>query len=124
MARSLSSREISANRISAYTPDMFTVVIFRVMGAPGTGKTTVIKYPTQQILILLYCYLDQFINLVSGASFQVGMGLHPCTSEVEKTLPFEFCGRSVTLIDTPGFNDTTQSDTVILQRISDYLAKQ
>ncbi|KAF9465618.1 P-loop containing nucleoside triphosphate hydrolase protein, partial [Collybia nuda] len=75
------------------------------MGATGTGKTT-------------------FINLISGSSLRVGKGLHSCTSEVETTLPFELRGRGITLIDTPGFNDTTESDTTILKRISEYLTKQ
>ncbi|KAF9461785.1 P-loop containing nucleoside triphosphate hydrolase protein [Collybia nuda] len=75
------------------------------MGATGTGKTT-------------------FINLVSGSSLRVGMGLHSCTSEVETTPPFELWGHDVTLIDTPGFNDTTESDTTILKRISECLIKQ
>ncbi|KAF9465619.1 hypothetical protein BDZ94DRAFT_1346171 [Collybia nuda] len=79
--------------------------IIAVMGATGTGKTT-------------------FINLVSGSNLRVGTGLHSCTSEVETALPFVLYGRNITLIDTPGFNDTTESDTTILKRISDFLAKQ
>lgn len=66
----------------------------------------------------------QFINLISGSNLRVGMGLDSCTSEVETSLPFTLGGRHVILIDTPGFNDTTQSDTAILRLIADFLSKQ
>ncbi|KII85057.1 hypothetical protein PLICRDRAFT_178817 [Plicaturopsis crispa FD-325 SS-3] len=75
------------------------------MGATGTGKST-------------------FINLASGSSLGVGRGLHSCTSAVETALPFEVDGRWVTLIDTPGFDDTTTSDTEILKMISSFLGER
>jgi hypothetical protein len=91
------------------------------MGVTGSGKST-------------------FIKTASGNS-QVGVGhdLHSCnldtqhstsctlvanavivTSEVE---PFEFEheGHKIILIDTPGFNDTTRSETEVLKAIADYL---
>ncbi|KAH8795996.1 P-loop containing nucleoside triphosphate hydrolase protein [Flagelloscypha sp. PMI_526] len=74
-----------------------------VMGATGTGKTT-------------------FINLASGSNLEVGMGLESCTSEVQVTQPFALDGRSVTLIDTPGFDDTEKSDFDILNLISKHLS--
>jgi predicted GTPase len=37
-------------------------------------------------------------------------------------MPFEFDGRRVVLIDTPGFDDTNKSDTDILRMIAHYLA--
>jgi len=36
--------------------------------------------------------------------------------------PFALNGHTVTLIDTPGFDDTNRSDTDILKSISAYLA--
>ncbi|PPQ81007.1 hypothetical protein CVT25_014515 [Psilocybe cyanescens] len=75
----------------------------RVMGATGTGKTT-------------------FINLASGANLRVGRGLQSCTSKVQVAQSFELDGRSVTLIDTPGFDDTTKSDAEILRMIAVFLA--
>ncbi|EMD32135.1 hypothetical protein CERSUDRAFT_99815 [Gelatoporia subvermispora B] len=77
-------------------------VIVAVMGATGSGKTT-------------------FINLVSGANFVTNDGLRSCTAEVQTSKSFALLGRQVTLIDTPGFDDTTRSDTDILKVIADYL---
>ncbi|KAH8799269.1 P-loop containing nucleoside triphosphate hydrolase protein [Flagelloscypha sp. PMI_526] len=74
------------------------------MGATGTGKST-------------------FINLVSGSNLRIGTGLHSCTAEVQVGNSFELDGRSVTLIDTPGFDDTKMSELEILKLISDYLAQ-
>ncbi|KZP22858.1 hypothetical protein FIBSPDRAFT_930822 [Athelia psychrophila] len=78
--------------------------IIRVMGATGTGKST-------------------FINLVSGSKLRVGADLKSCTSDVEATAPFTFEGRKVVLFDTPGFDDTTKSDTDILIMVAESLAK-
>ncbi|KAG0705707.1 P-loop containing nucleoside triphosphate hydrolase protein, partial [Suillus ampliporus] len=75
-----------------------------VMGATGSGKST-------------------FINKASGSSLPVGRGLESCTSEVRTSRPFVVSGRLVTLIDTPGFDDTTRSDTDILSMIAAYLSK-
>ncbi|OAX43140.1 P-loop containing nucleoside triphosphate hydrolase protein [Rhizopogon vinicolor AM-OR11-026] len=71
------------------------------MGPSGSGKTT-------------------FINEASGSDFAVGKGLESCTSEVQATKPFILNGREVTLIDTPGFDDTNRSDTDILAMIGAY----
>ncbi|TCD63735.1 hypothetical protein EIP91_004986 [Steccherinum ochraceum] len=78
-------------------------IVIAVMGATGTGKST-------------------FINLVSGASLGVGSGLKSCTSEVGYSHAFEFAGRRIILIDTPGFDDTTKSDTDILKMIALHLS--
>ncbi|OAX30640.1 hypothetical protein K503DRAFT_806951, partial [Rhizopogon vinicolor AM-OR11-026] len=75
-----------------------------VMGATGSGKST-------------------FINKASGSSLPVGHGLESCTKEVQTSRPFVISGRFVTLIDTPGFDDTTRSDTDILSMIAAYLSK-
>lgn len=78
-------------------------VAIAVMGATGSGKTT-------------------FINKVSGSTLRIGRGLQSCTSVVQVAQPFELDGFSVTLIDTPGFDDTTKSDTDILRMIAAFLA--
>lgn len=63
----------------------------------------------------------QFINLVSGSHLPVSGGLKACTPEVQPGEPFDLDGRTVTLVDTPGFDDTAVSDTEILQKIRVYV---
>jgi predicted GTPase len=63
------------------------------------------------------------INESSGSDFAIGRGLESCTSEVQATKPFKLNGREVTLIDTPGFDDTSRSDTDILAMIGAYLSQ-
>jgi len=72
------------------------------MGATGSGKTT-------------------FINLISGSKLGIGNGLRSCTIDVQVAGSFDLDGRRVTLIDTPGFDDTTRSDTDILNEIASFL---
>ena len=43
-------------------------------------------------------------------SLYIGDGLHFCTSEIQASPKFTFGGRSVVLIDTPGFNDAVMVD--------------
>lgn len=64
----------------------------------------------------------QFINLASGSNLQVGASLESCTYEVQLAEEFTLDGRRVVLIDTPGFDDTTKSDTDVLRMISSFLA--
>ncbi|KAI0081635.1 hypothetical protein K474DRAFT_1635557 [Panus rudis PR-1116 ss-1] len=74
------------------------------MGPTGSGKST-------------------FANLASGTDlFPVSNSLKSCTETVERTTPFEVDGVSVTLIDTPGFDDSNLSDTEIFSRIAAYLS--
>ncbi|KAF9645063.1 hypothetical protein BDM02DRAFT_3156987 [Thelephora ganbajun] len=73
------------------------------MGATGCGKTT-------------------FINLASHSNLRVGTDLESCTPEVQLANEFTLDGRRVVLIDTPGFDDTTKSDTEILKNIATFLA--
>ena len=44
------------------------------------------------------------------------------TDKVQAAPPFDLDGRRVTLIDTPGFDDTNRSDTDILNMIAAFLA--
>ena len=50
------------------------------------------------------------------------MGLESCTAEVQLSDQFTLDRRRVVLIDTPGFDDTSKSDTEILQMIAAFLA--
>ncbi|KAJ6513035.1 P-loop containing nucleoside triphosphate hydrolase protein [Mycena sanguinolenta] len=73
------------------------------MGPTGSGKTS-------------------FINMLSGSNFRVGNSLQSCTNTVQVAPRFQLNGRWVTLIDTPGFDDTTRSDTEILTQIAAFVA--
>ncbi|TDL23892.1 hypothetical protein BD410DRAFT_720398 [Rickenella mellea] len=79
------------------------LLLSSVMGGTGSGKTT-------------------FINLLSGSELRVGWGLKSCTSTVQVSKPFELDDYVVTLIDTPGFDDTTRSDADILNMIATFFA--
>ena len=48
--------------------------------------------------------------------------MESCTAEVKLANEFILDGRPVTLIDTPGFDDTSKSDTEILRIIAAFLA--
>ena len=48
--------------------------------------------------------------------------MESCTAEVQLADEFILNGRAVTLIDTPGFDDTSKSDTEILKLIALFLA--
>lgn len=79
-------------------------ITIALMGATGTGKST-------------------FANLASGTwDLQVADNLKSCTTTVEHTKPFYLDGVPVTLIDTPGFDDSVVSDSDILKSIASYLA--
>ena len=64
----------------------------------------------------------KFINRVSGSSLRIGTGLESCTDEVHAVDAFALDGRPVVLIDTPGFDDSSKSDTEVLKLIAAYLA--
>ncbi|KDQ06928.1 hypothetical protein BOTBODRAFT_192749 [Botryobasidium botryosum FD-172 SS1] len=76
-----------------------------VMGPTGSGKTT-------------------FVNLASGSNMHVGMGLQSCTSAIQVAPPFALDDRQVTLIDTPGFDDTAKSDAQILEILATHLSQE
>ncbi|KAJ7928822.1 P-loop containing nucleoside triphosphate hydrolase protein [Mycena leptocephala] len=81
-----------------------TILPIAVTGPTGTGKTTL-------------------TNLLSGSNLRVGKGLRSCTSTIQVAPVFELDGQSIMLIDTPGFDDTSRSDTEILTEIAAFLAK-
>ncbi|PUU76908.1 P-loop containing nucleoside triphosphate hydrolase protein [Tuber borchii] len=78
-------------------------VIIAVMGVTGTGKS-------------------YFIREVSGISnVEVSSSLHSCTAEVQ-SYSFPYAGVKITLVDTPGFSDTTKSDTEVLTDICAWMS--
>ncbi|OCH88560.1 hypothetical protein OBBRIDRAFT_820126 [Obba rivulosa] len=76
-----------------------------VMGPTGAGKTS-------------------FINLAGGAQLQTSAGLESCTGKIQVAPPFSLDGYSVSLVDTPGFDDTTKSDAQILSIVSEYILSE
>ncbi|KDR68534.1 hypothetical protein GALMADRAFT_1034423 [Galerina marginata CBS 339.88] len=91
---------VSSTLTTVDTPEILSIA---VMGPTGTGKTS-------------------FINLLSGSNLRVGSELESCTSDVQISEPFELDSQVVTLIDTPGFDDTRLSDTNVLNMIAAYLS--
>ncbi|KZT01507.1 uncharacterized protein LAESUDRAFT_752575 [Laetiporus sulphureus 93-53] len=84
--------------------DKLQPIIILVMGPTGVGKTS-------------------FINLVSGSQLRVSKGLESTTAAVEASQSFTFQDRyRVTLIDTPGFDDTKRSDAEILTTVAQHLS--
>ena len=60
--------------------------------------------------------------MASGSDLRIGTDLESCTAEVQLADEFTLDGRTVILIDTPGFDDTNKSDTDILKLIAAFLA--
>lgn len=76
------------------------------MGLTGVGKST-------------------FISHFSPTTALIGNDLESCTTSISFhpfTLP-DIPNRRIVLIDTPGFNDTTRTDTSILSEIAGWLAE-
>ncbi|KAI6025178.1 hypothetical protein PISMIDRAFT_672860 [Pisolithus microcarpus 441] len=97
------TQETKDGSVAAPSPiDPNTTVYVVVMGSTGSGKTT-------------------FINLASASGLGVGSGLESCTNEVQTSMPFKVGGKQVVLLDTPGFDDTSMTDTDVLRIISAYL---
>ncbi|KAG7092042.1 hypothetical protein E1B28_008423 [Marasmius oreades] len=78
--------------------------LIAVMGATGSGKST-------------------FINKACDAGMAVGNDLESCTQSIEVSKSFTMGGRTVYMIDTPGFDDTNKSDADVLKEIALYLAE-
>ncbi|KDQ53417.1 hypothetical protein JAAARDRAFT_434552 [Jaapia argillacea MUCL 33604] len=80
-------------------------IVIAVMGPTGSGKST-------------------FVNHITGEEAKVGHSFHSCTSEVQiYKLQSPNGTYDLVFVDTPGFDDTQKSDTVILTLISDWLNK-
>ncbi|KAG0641239.1 P-loop containing nucleoside triphosphate hydrolase protein [Tuber brumale] len=76
-------------------------IIIALMGMTGAGKS-------------------YFIREVSGNSeVVVSCDLYSCTREVQ-SYSFEYGGVKITLVDTPGFDDSNRSDTEVLQDIENW----
>jgi hypothetical protein len=58
---------------------------------------------------------------MSGSNLAVSKGLQSCTDTVQPAPPFQLFGCWITLIDTPGFDDTSMSDTEVLKLIVAFL---
>ncbi|KAI0950845.1 hypothetical protein AcW1_008042 [Taiwanofungus camphoratus] len=77
--------------------------LIAVTGPTGAGKTT-------------------FINRVCGSDLRVGTGLLSCTDHVQ-IAECVLAHQMVTLIDTPGFDDTYKSQADILNDIASFLER-
>ncbi|ORZ12598.1 P-loop containing nucleoside triphosphate hydrolase protein, partial [Lobosporangium transversale] len=76
--------------------------IILVMGMTGAGKSYLIRD-------------------ISGQDVEVGDDLESCTQNIEP-ITCEIDGELVTILDTPGFDDTKRSDTQVLTDVAEYLA--
>lgn len=61
--------------------------------------------------------------MLANSDLPVGNELRSCTRDVTLSPPFEAGGRLVELIDTPGFDDTSLSDSEVLRKIAMVLAE-
>ena len=93
------------------------------MGSTGVGKSSVSISFIAAILPLKWP--RQLINTIADKpAVQVGDDLKSCTSSIEHVIvphPTD-PSRRIILVDTPGFNDTSIPDAVILERIAFWLA--
>ena len=65
---------------------------------------------------------EQFISAATGVDVGIGHDLESCTSEIGMT-KMSFPDYEIVFVDTPGFDNTTISDSEILKMISDWLGK-
>jgi hypothetical protein len=91
------------------------------LGEQGSARLPCV-HRTQVLFVFGLTLIFQFANDASGGNMQVGRSLHSCTSEVSKSPMFQIDGRSVVLIDTPGFDDEEVSDVGTLKQIAAYLS--
>ena len=97
------------------------IAFISVMGTAGSGKSTVCRTASCRVLTVKR---SQFINLVSGSNLRVSNHLASCTEEVTESNDFELGGRTVRLLDTPGFDDTDRSEVETLKKIATSLEYQ
>ncbi|KAG0013604.1 hypothetical protein BGZ80_010968 [Entomortierella chlamydospora] len=62
------------------------------------------------------------VQALSGKNVRVGHDLSSCTQDI-RAVECAISGNAITLVDTPGFDDTSRSDTEILENIATWLAK-
>ncbi|KAI9824186.1 MAG: hypothetical protein M1819_000897 [Sarea resinae] len=79
-------------------------ILIAVFGMTGTGKTTFIKQLAGE----------------AASQLRTGHNLESCTQEIE-TVDFRLDGYDVTLVDTPGFDDSKRSDSEVLTLVADWL---
>lgn len=60
--------------------------------------------------------------MLSGSDLRIGRELESCTSDVQISKPFDLDGHMISLIDTPGFDDTNLSAASVLNMIAAYLS--
>ncbi|KAI1409419.1 P-loop containing nucleoside triphosphate hydrolase protein [Hypoxylon sp. FL1857] len=75
-----------------------------VMGVTGSGKS-------------------HFVNLLKGGSVEEGQGLNSVTQECQ-IVRIRIGSELAYVVDTPGFDDTTRSDTDIFEEITNFLGTQ
>lgn len=92
--------EVSVNNVSRND------IIIAVMGPTGVGKST-------------------FIDLATGLGGRtVGNTLESCTAHVQAVrTSHPTAGKPIVFVDTPGFDDSTMSDTEVLRMIAEWLEK-
>ena len=68
----------------------------------------------------------QFINLASGSNLPVGTDSGPCTKAIQHSDPFTLDGRSIVLIDTPGFSERepSVSRAAVLKTLPKFLSNK
>ncbi|KAK0711825.1 P-loop containing nucleoside triphosphate hydrolase protein [Lasiosphaeris hirsuta] len=76
-------------------------VMIALLGVTGAGKST-------------------FASIASGKQLEIGHGVKPYPLSVK----FELDGRTVILIDTPGFDDDQRSDVQILEAIFKWMTRK
>ncbi|KAF9530137.1 P-loop containing nucleoside triphosphate hydrolase protein [Crepidotus variabilis] len=82
-------------------------IIIAIMGPTGSGKSNIIDM------------------LSNGHTHWSGSTLKSVTTKVRSTtakIPIGSGEQKITLVDTPGFDDTTKSDTEILEMIAEWMA--
>jgi len=66
--------------------------------------------------------MNSLFVYVSEPNLWVGREIRSCTNTVKAATPFELDGRRIILIDAPGFDDATESETDVPGMITAFLA--